>query len=576
MMPVRLCVIALTGLVVAALGALPCQGAVHTVTDLGDSTPGGAPGQLRRLITDAADGDTIIVPAGVITLTGEAGDDANASGDLDIRKNLIIQGAGPGLTIIDGGGIDRVFDVFGTPPPPQFALVTISGLTIRNGRAAGASGGGIQVGGQVSLTLSEVIVSGNRAGLDGGGINVSAAFSSVNLTNVIVHGNIADQHGGGINSSGFLGGLGLTAVIISDNQAGGAAGGVLSSGLRGRLLIADSTIRGNISATGTGGIGTGFRSSSRITGSTISGNWGESAGGIGNAGALDLINVTISGNLSNTSGAALGNFPGPPGSPQGAVASLTNVTISDNVAPFGGVVSNPSRDGTVTLANSLIANSLFSNNCSAFLTSNGHNLSDDDSCQGSLTAEGDINAVRPLLAPLQNYGGPTRTHALLPGSPALDGGKDCPATDQRGSPRPQGTACDIGAFEAGILTAAVEIEGNLFATGDTTTYHGAVASGLVDTLVDVYLGVLLPDSVTFVSFVDHGSGQIGMVIGPAPMPFQAGVVAEVLTVPFQYTFGGAEPTGNYFAYAALGVAGSNPLDPANRLSLDVQSFQFVP
>ena len=69
MTPVRPYAMALTALVIAALSALPCQGAVHTVTDLGDSTPGGAPGQLRRLITDAADGDTIIVPVGVITLT---------------------------------------------------------------------------------------------------------------------------------------------------------------------------------------------------------------------------------------------------------------------------------------------------------------------------------------------------------------------------------------------------------------------------------------------------------------------------------------------------------------------------
>ena len=101
MTPVRPYAMALTAPVIAALSALPCQGAVHTVTDLGDSTPSGAPGQLRRLITDAADGDTIIVPVGVITLTSAAGDDANASGDLDITKNLIIEGAGPDLTIID-------------------------------------------------------------------------------------------------------------------------------------------------------------------------------------------------------------------------------------------------------------------------------------------------------------------------------------------------------------------------------------------------------------------------------------------------------------------------------------------
>src|SRR5262245_30191262 len=81
--PMMLCVlprlIALigAGAAVVAFGVFPGQAAVHTVTDLGDSTPGGAPGQLRRLITDAGNGDTINIPAGVIILTGAAGDNAN-------------------------------------------------------------------------------------------------------------------------------------------------------------------------------------------------------------------------------------------------------------------------------------------------------------------------------------------------------------------------------------------------------------------------------------------------------------------------------------------------------------------
>jgi hypothetical protein len=80
-------------------------------------------------------------------------------------------------------------------------------------------------------------------------------------------------------------------------------------------------------------------------------------------------------------------------------------------------------------------------------TSLGHNLEDGDAC--NLHAVGDLVNTDPLLAPLGNYGGPTQTHALLAGSPAVDaGGMVAPAGDQRGMPRPQGPAPDIGAFEA--------------------------------------------------------------------------------------------------------------------------------
>jgi hypothetical protein len=80
----------------------------------------------------------------------------------------------------------------------------------------------------------------------------------------------------------------------------------------------------------------------------------------------------------------------------------------------------------------------------------GYNLDGDDSC--GFTRATDITNTDPLLGPLANNGGPTQTMALLPGSPAIDKGgtaaNGCLATDQRGVTRPQGPACDIGAFEA--------------------------------------------------------------------------------------------------------------------------------
>jgi hypothetical protein len=88
-------------------------------------------------------------------------------------------------------------------------------------------------------------------------------------------------------------------------------------------------------------------------------------------------------------------------------------------------------------------------NCNKVLDSLGHNLTDDDSC--GLTAPSDLVVADAMLGPLADNGGPTETHALLAGSPAIDAGSpDCPppATDQRGVLRPQGAACDIGAFES--------------------------------------------------------------------------------------------------------------------------------
>jgi hypothetical protein len=92
-------------------------------------------------------------------------------------------------------------------------------------------------------------------------------------------------------------------------------------------------------------------------------------------------------------------------------------------------------------------------NCQGAIQSLGNNIETGDSC--SLTGPNDRPNTAPRLGPLQNNGGPTDTHALLPGSPAIDAGASaaCPATDQRGVARPLDgngdgtTACDVGAFE---------------------------------------------------------------------------------------------------------------------------------
>jgi hypothetical protein len=164
-----------------------------------------------------------------------------------------------------------------------------------------------------------------------------------------------------------------------------------------------------------------------VINSTLSGN--ESVGWHGAAvfqtdGVLDLVNSTVADNTSPAGTGALfvGTF-----TDAGATMTLTNTIVSDNSAL--GCFAGFFGAGPVSL------------------TSVGHNIASDGSC--NLTAAGDQPDTDPLLGPLADNGGPTLTHALGAGSPAIDAADAavCPATDQRGVIRPQGAGCDVGAFE---------------------------------------------------------------------------------------------------------------------------------
>jgi hypothetical protein len=111
---------------------------------------------------------------------------------------------------------------------------------------------------------------------------------------------------------------------------------------------------------------------------------------------------------------------------------------------------------TVTVRNSIIANSPHGGEVWGALTDGGYNVCSDGSA--NLSAVGSINNVDPLLSALSDNGGPTATMALLAGSPARDAiPSGYPPTDQRGVTRPQGTAADMGAFEADFISAAPTI-----------------------------------------------------------------------------------------------------------------------
>jgi hypothetical protein len=173
-------------------------------------------------------------------------------------------------------------------------------------------------------------------------------------------------------------------------------------------------------------------------------------GGISNNGTLTMNASTVSGNgafgyFSHfAEGGGIYNNSG--------TLTISNSTLSGNSAKSGGGIF-----GSATLQNSIVANSSSGGNCSGTMTSNGYNLSSDNTCNFNNT--GDLNNTDPKLGPLQNNGGPTQTQALLRGSPAIDAGNPSGCTDgngrllktdQRGKPRPDKEdtgGCDMGAYE---------------------------------------------------------------------------------------------------------------------------------
>ena len=125
--------------------------------------------------------------------------------------------------------------------------------------------------------------------------------------------------------------------------------------------------------------------------------------------------------------------------------------------------------------------------------------------------------------------------------------------------------------------AAVALSGAGFRAGQTITYQATLTPGSTLTLGDIHLGALLPDGVTFVSLVQGPTGAVSIVLGRSPIPFSAGVaLSQPMVIPFSYTFLGSEPVGTYFAFAGAAVAGSDPLQTINQLSLGIKAFQFTP
>ncbi|MBI1761578.1 MAG: putative Ig domain-containing protein [Acidobacteria bacterium] len=376
-----------------------------------------------------------------------------------------------------------------------------------------------------------------------GTINLATALPALNHPNLTINGNgaansiISGNDAVQVFSVNAGANATLSGLAITHGRAS-VGGGILNNGT---LTVTNSTISNNAATSSGGGFANDNNATLTVTNSTISGNTAVfGAGGIYHfSGTLILTNSTVSGNTASTSGGGIYNAFG--------MVTATNSTISGNSsATSGGGIYNDS--GTYNLSNTIVANSASGMDCSRF----GGTLN----AQFSLIKDGlgcvngtNLNNLTgdPRLSPLGNFGGPTQTHALLPGSPAINAGTNtgAPATDQRGIARPQQTMVDIGAFESRGFTLALAGGNNQSAFVNTAFANPlAVTVTAIDPSEPVNGGK--------VTFTPPGSGASASIAGN-PVTISGGTASGTATangtVGGPYTVAasanGASPTVNF-------------------------------
>ncbi len=422
------------GVVLAAIlslvGAGAAQAQTFTVSNLGDSG-GENDGSLRGELMAANNtpgADTIVFASGLsgtITISGTG---------LVIREAVDIEGPGPAqLTVAQTTAERRVFQVKLEHPEG----VKIAGLHLTGG--SNSDGGG------------------DVENDDGG-----SSYASLTIENCLVTGGKADDYGGGIAAYG--GPFTMRGTVVEGNEASGGAG-LFVGGDGVPFTIERSTIAGNTTEGGGGGmiVETQSGGHGEILDSTFSGNSAEEGGGIDVSASsgtkVRIANSTFSGNTTEEAGAGIRISAGE------LTTTIEDSTIAGNQAGAsvvkGSGLVNDSGSARQTLVDSIVAENqgpspdLGGSWVSSFsLIASGPAAKSSEAVPGS-----DILGVEPQLAPLADNGGPTRTMALSPTSPAVNKGGGALTGDQRGEARPvayPGVAnssaagangADIGAFE---------------------------------------------------------------------------------------------------------------------------------
>ena len=410
-----------------------------------------------EISNSTSDVETIVFDSSVFN--GEATDVIHLNQELDITRSVTIDGGDldvvisgdrfrddtviPGTFITDINNFRnsdnvRVFDVGG-----NFGdIVTLRGLTITGG-SANSEGGGIRSS-SATLVIEASVVSGNLADFGGNGGGIAIVDGSLIVLDSVVSQNRAGESGGGIFAD-----AGVVTVVnseISDNFTQGSGGGIFADDAN--VIVDRSTISGNEASTDDGG---GIETDD---------------------GSITVSNSTISGNLAGDDGAAIFTSEGD--------VTITDSTLTLNRASGDGSIAIApffsAGQPLLTIKNSIVADNRVDINLgpnvapvdiSSSLIGNAGNVLDAAPI-GSPDADGNLvgtntNPIDPLLGELADNGGPTKTHELLIGSPAIDAGQTTTIIDQRGELRPNagGNGPDIGAFEEQTLTLRVDTSDDL-------------------------------------------------------------------------------------------------------------------
>ena len=441
-------------------------------------------------------------------------------------------------------------------------IVTLNNSTLSNDTAAGGHGGHAGV----SSSSSGRVVFGIGGSGQGGGIAINGG--SVTLSNCTLSsdtakaGNGGNGHDGGPGGNGQGGGIAvlgggctLNNSTLSDDTAQGGNGG-------------NGSVSGGIAGpggAGGAGLGGGIYVNSgtmtvTLTNCTLASD--TAGGGTGGSGGVSH-SIEIAPGAGGNGGNGIGGGVGLGGGfGLGGNVMLTNCTVSQNTAQAGSFGNGvPSPDHSITLGSGIGGEGGNATLTNAIVAGNSFGLD-----IGGVSRSGTNNLIggNPLLATLGNYGGPTQTMALLPGSPAINAGTSgagIPTTDQRGVSRPQDAPVDIGAFQSQGFTLTYSA-----GSSQTTQVHSSFTNPLLVTVtannsVEPFAGGV-------VTYTGPSSGA-----GIAPNPSQATISAGGQA---SLTATANTIAGSYTVTASVaGVATSASFDltntPGNPASIPVVS-----
>jgi hypothetical protein len=423
---------------------------ILTVNSTADANPPAGVLTLRQAI-EAANGTLSLssLPASQVQVGSSSIDEirfsvtgtialASALPTIGTGDSVSLEGPGASSLMIQGDGLfDSIFNVAAN------ASFTVAGLTLDGDHTKNM---GISVGANSVLGVQNAVIQNAGANNDGAAIFSQGGF--VTVASSTVQGNLAVEDGGGI--AGLGGSIGVLNCVFQDNTAivgnGGAIDANYGSGnsaiVPGALTVLDSTFTNNTSAgpTGGGAFFLGNGSVTSITESTFAGNSADALGGAiftSNESVLTVVSSTLTDNSDDGNGT--GGIEVDPASA---------ITLLDTIVAGNFAIGSPGTPSDIT---------------GTLQSTSGYNIIGDGSHTNLMNGSNgnqvgtDAQPINVRLGPLGNYGGPTPTIPLLPGSPAIDAGSDAleanangyPLTlDQRGEPRVVNSTVDIGAFES--------------------------------------------------------------------------------------------------------------------------------